>query len=81
MKISRTSMLTVLLISLICLCTMPAFGDYQGWDGAPCGAVGGEPPGWSQVNPGEGGTGSPGVGASGVLVTLGHFVTWMCSLI
>ena len=32
------------------------------WEGAPGGAVGGEPPGWSQVNPGQGGTGAPGPG-------------------
>ena len=81
MKISRTRILTALLIGVICLGTVPAFGDYQGWEGAPCGAVGGDPPGWSQISSGNGGSGTPGEGANGTLVALGHFVTRMCMLI
>ena len=29
------------------------------WEGAPGGSVGGDPPGWSQENPGQGGTDAP----------------------
>jgi hypothetical protein len=44
---------------------MPAAPAAADWPGAPCGAVGFEPPGWSQVSRGEGGTGTPGVGPLG----------------
>jgi len=54
--------LLVVLILTILIAAMPVSPVSADWPGAPCGAVGGEPPGWSQVSKGEGGTGSPGVG-------------------
>ncbi len=49
----------VLMVAAFLATPLTALAD---WPGAPCGAVGGEPPGWSQVSRGEGGTGTPGIG-------------------
>ena len=50
-----------LLIAAIIIVAMPT-PVAANWPGAPCGAVGGEPPGWSYVSKGNGGSGTPGVG-------------------
>lgn len=52
--------IAVFIVAFFLLATMPAAPVSADWPGAPCGAVGGEPPGWSQVSKGEGG--SPGIG-------------------
>jgi hypothetical protein len=51
-----------LMMAAVVLAALPAAPVTAQWLGAPCGAVGGDPPGWSQVSRGEGGSGSPGVG-------------------
>ena len=52
-------LVVVLMVAAFLASPLAVMAD---WPGAPCGAVGGEPPGWSQVSRGEGGTGSPGIG-------------------
>jgi hypothetical protein len=62
MKKVLTVLLVVLILATFLLAALPASASYEGWPGAPSDAVGGDPPGWSQVSPGNGGTGSPGDG-------------------
>ena len=54
--------LAALIVALLLMAALPVAPVSADWPGAPCGAVGGGPPGWSQVSRGEGGSGSPGVG-------------------
>ena len=54
--------LAVLILAFLIMAAVPAVPASADWPGAPCGAVGGDPPGWSQVSKGEGGSGSPGIG-------------------
>ena len=54
--------LAALIVALLLMAALPAVAVFADWPGAPCGAVGGGPPGWSQVSRGEGGSGTPGVG-------------------
>ena len=54
--------IAVLILTFLIMAAVPAAPAAADWPGAPSGAVGGDPPGWSQVSKGEGGSGSPGVG-------------------
>ena len=62
MKKLLTILFIVLVLVTLLVAALPVSAGYEGWPGAPCGAVGGGPPGWSQVSRGNGGSGSPGVG-------------------
>ena len=55
--------IVALVIALFLMSVMPVGPVSADWPGAPCGAVGGGPPGWSQVSRGEGGRGNPGNGS------------------
>lgn len=55
--------LVALLMVMFLAAALPSGTASADWPGAPCGAVGGGPPGWSQVSKGEGGSGSPGLGS------------------
>ena len=60
-KLAIMLLFAAILITLL-LIGMPAEPVMANWPGAPCGAVGGDPPGWSQVSRGAGGSSSPGIG-------------------
>jgi hypothetical protein len=62
MKKALIMLALILVLTMILLAAMPAAPVQADWPGAPCGAIGGDPPGWSQVSRGEGGSGTPGVG-------------------
>ncbi len=64
MKKLLTVLLVVLMLATLLVAALPVSarhqgGGYEGWPGAPCGAIGGDAPGWSQVSRGNGGTGAP----------------------
>ena len=79
MKISKTFIVALMLVSMICFSTVPAIGYGGGSVGNDTGD--GEPPGWSQVNPGGGGSDGPAQGPNSGLLTVGTFVLFLCSLI
>lgn len=54
--------LIAFLIATILIAAAPAVPAAADWPGAPCGAVGEDPPGWSYVSKGNGGSGTPGIG-------------------
>lgn len=62
MKRLLVIIIVALILSAFVFVALPSVPVFADWPGAPCDAVGGDPPGWSQVSRGEGGSGTPGVG-------------------
>lgn len=58
-------LVVALVLTALLMAVMPAAQVAADWPGAPCGAVGDGPPGWSQVSRGNGGSGTPGQGPHG----------------